>query len=196
MADDRSFFNASYSGTPPWDIGRPQPAFVELAEAGQIRGSVLDVGCGTGENAMYLAGLGHEVVGLDAAPAAIAKARAKAAERGSTAGFIVGDALALDRLGRRFDTVIDCGLFHTFADEERSRFARSLHDVLEPGGTYFLQCFSERQPGTFGPRRVTQAEIRETFADGWEVEEIREASFEINFRPGEAQGWLATIRRT
>jgi len=187
-------FNPAYAGTPPWDIGRPQKEIMRLAEAGEIQGSVLDVGCGTGENALYLAGLGYEVWGIDGAAAAIEKAQAKAAQRGLKANFLVADALDLQRLGRTFDTVIDTGLFHVFSDEERPLFAGSLATVLRPGGTYYMLCFSEREPGSWGPRRVTQAEVRATFSQGWRINAIREAAFEVN-QPGEARAWLSSITR-
>ncbi len=190
-----SWFEGAYAGTPPWDIGRPQEAMVRLAEHGEIRGHVLDVGCGTGENALYLASLGLQVLGVDAAPTAIERARAKAEKRGSSAEFLVGDVLELPDLGRTFDTAIDSGLFHTLGDEERPRFAASLHAVLTPGGRYFLLCWSERVPGILGPRRVTQAEVRDTFTDGWTVDSIEESAFESNLELGRIHAWLARISR-
>ncbi len=187
------FFNAAYNGTPPWDIGRPQGEFVRLAEAGEIVGSVLDVGCGTGENSIYLADRGHDVVGVDGAPLAIEKAKAKAEERGVDVMFLVEDALELRSLQRRFDTAIDCGLFHTFDDRERAAFTRSLGSVLRPGGRYFMLCFSDREPRGFGPRRVSQREIRRTFERGWRVDWIREARFETSEGAAGARAWLSRI---
>ncbi|OGS50205.1 MAG: SAM-dependent methyltransferase [Euryarchaeota archaeon RBG_16_68_12] len=188
-------FNAAYAGTPPWEIGRPQGEFVRLAKAGEIKGSVLDVGCGTGENALFLADLGHEVLGIDGAPLAIEKAEAKAEARGVEASFLVEDALDLRRLQRRFDTVIDCGLFHTLDDGERPVYSRSLASVLGPGGRYFMLCFNEKEPGREGPRRVTQTEIRASFRKGWRVEWIREAFFETSAGTPGARGWLSRIAR-
>lgn len=188
-----SFFDEAYRGVPPWDIGRPQPAILELAETGQIQGRVLDVGCGTGDNALYLSGRGHEVTGIDGAPRAIEKAKQKARQRGLSATFLVADALDLAQLGRTFDTAIDSGLFHVFSDPDRLRFAESLASIVRPDGRYFLMCFSEHQPGVWGPRRVTQAEIRETFRRGWRVDSIQAAHFDIN--QGTASAWLATITR-
>lgn len=185
-------FESAYQETPPWDIGRPQPAIVRLADTGQISGSVLDVGCGTGENALYLAKRGVATIGIDGAPTAIRKARAKAKARQLEVRFEIADALDL-RLPEQFDTVIDSGLFHVFSDEERIRFRQSLGRVVRPGGTYFLMCFSERQPGDWGPRRVTQAEIRSVFRDGWRVNQIEPSAFDTNF--GEAAAWLASISR-
>ncbi len=189
------FFNSMYEGVPPWDIGRPQQEFIRLEEAGEIRGSVLDVGCGTGENALYLAGLGHAVWGIDSAPVAIEKAKAKARKRGLKAIFLFFDALKLQYLGRTFDTVIDSGLFHVFSDEERPVFVNSLASVLRPGGIYYMLCFSEHETGSWGPRRVTQAEIRETFQKGWKINYIREAMFESNVHDGGARAWLSSITR-
>jgi SAM-dependent methyltransferase len=188
-------FNQSYSGTPPWDIDGPQPAFVRLAQSGNIIGTVLDVGCGTGENALYLAGLGHEVWGIDSARAAIEKARTKSLQRGIGVNFRLVDALALPCLGMTFDSVIDSGLFHVLTDQERGEFVKSLSGVLMPGGRYFLLCFSERETRE-GPRRVTQAEIRDTFRDGWIVNDIREVRFETLIHDGGAWAWLASITRT
>lgn len=199
---ERQTFEEMYQGQAPWDIGKPQPVFVELEESGAIRGVVLDVGCGTGEHVLYLASRGHECWGVDFVPVAVERAKAKAAQRGVQAHFRVADALDLNKLGRQFDTAIDSGLFHVFDDEQRPRFVKSLAAALKPGGTYYMACFSESEPGTEGPRRVTQKEIREAFRDGWEVRSIRETRFAVvtapsgpQFSPGGPHGWLATIVR-
>ncbi len=189
-------FDAAYAGTPPWDIGRPQAAFLALAEAGAVRGRVLDVGCGTGEHTLMAAGLGLEATGIDLAAAAIKIAEAKARVRGLRARFLVGDALQLAALDERFDTVLDCGLFHLFDDDQRPVFADNLRVVVRPGGRYFMLCFSDRQAGQFGPRRVTQNEIRASFHDGWRVDSIEPSRIEVTFDPDGVLGWLASLTRT
>ena len=174
---DRSTFESAYAGQPPWDIGRPQKALIDVAD--QITGSVLDAGCGTGENALFFAGKGHKVTGIDFLAEPITRAKQKAAERGLTATFLVMDALALKELPEVFDTVIDSGLFHVFSDDDRRRYVDGLATVLKPGGKLFLLCFSDEEPGTQGPRRVSEKEIRDAFAEGWKVESIVPSRFEV-----------------
>lgn len=189
-------FEAMYGGAPPpWDIGRPQPPFLALLEEGSIRGRVLDVGCGTGEHVLMCAAHGLEATGIDSAPTAIAAAQAKGKERGLRARFLLGNALHLGRLGAQFDTVLDSGLFHVFDDDSRKAFVDSLRAATAPGSRYFMMCFSDRQPGDFGPRRVTQAEIRAGFAEGWRIDAIEPARFEIRFDPSFAEAWLARMTR-
>ena len=189
-------FDASYAATPPWDIGRPQPAFLELAEDGVLRGRVLDVGCGTGEHALMAARLGHEATGIDLAQTAIAIAQGKARDRGLTARFRVWDALQLSDLNEQFDTVLDCGLFHVFEDDERVQYVNSLRAVLPPGGRIYILCFSDRQPGDWGPRRVTQDEIKASFRGGWQVDSIEASKIDINIDPNGAIAWRASISRS
>ena len=192
-------WDSSYatSTSPPWDIGRPQPVFVRLADAGLLSGRLLDAGCGTGEQTLLAASKGANALGIDISPRAIQHARDKAAERGIAAHFEVADALNLWQFGLTFDTVIDSGVFHVFDDQDRARYVTSLASVLRPGGRCYLACFSDRQPGEWGPRRVSQDELRAAFSDGWSVISIEADTFEIN--PGlpspTVQAWLAVIQR-
>jgi SAM-dependent methyltransferase len=188
-------FEGMYAATPPWDIGRPQPALAELAERGEVRGRVLDAGCGTGEHALMAARLGLVATGIDPAPTAIAIAERKARDRGLAVRFLVGSALELGSLREQFDTVIDSGLFHVFDDADRRRYVENLKAVLTPGGRYLLLCFSDRQPGSVGPRRVTEADIRGSFAQGFYVDTIEPATFELTVDPRGAQAWRAVITR-
>ncbi len=189
-------WDATYrDGRPPWEIDRPQPAVERLLDENAFHGDVLDAGCGTGENTMLLASRGLHVLGVDWAAAAVEMARAKAAERSLEVEFEVGDALGLGALGRTFDTILDSALFHTFTDEARARYVPSLASVTRPGSMLFLLCFSELEPWGGGPRRVTQAEIRDAFAAGWDVRSIVPERYEMRISPGYALAWLATIER-
>ncbi|WP_314621247.1 class I SAM-dependent methyltransferase [Streptomyces stackebrandtii] len=198
-------YDAHYAGTPLWDLGRPQRAMRELAEAGAFRGRVLEIGCGTGEVALLAAALGLPTVGIDSAPTAIETARRKAREQGLDVRFQVGDALELGDLGEKFDTVLDCALFHAFNETERVRYADSLATVMQADARLFVLCISDRHHPGSGPRResqggirarrVSQDEIRATFADGWRVDSIEPAVLENTRDVDGAPGWLAAITR-
>ena len=147
-----------------------------------LTGQVLDAGCGTGEQTLLAASSGAEALGVDVSPLAVEQARAKAAARGISARFEVADALSLEDLGLDFDTIIDSGLFHVFDDESRVRYIASLASVLRPGGRLYLMCFSDRQPGAFGPRRVGRDELRAAFGDGWTIIAIQADTFDDQSR--------------
>ncbi len=193
---DFGSFDDAYLGTPPWEIGRAQPALAALFDTGEVTGRVLDVGCGTAELALLAASRGLDATGVNSSPRAIAIARARAAERGLTVRLEVGDALDLSFLGGTFDTALDSGVFHVFSNEDRARYVESIHSVLEPGGRYHLLVFSDAQPGDWGPRRVRRDELESAFAHGWELRSVEPAPLEVNLEFGPVQGWRATaIRR-
>ena len=190
-------WDASYrDGPAPWDVGQPQPAVVGLASEGGLAGAVLDAGCGTGENALHVASLGLQVLGVDVAETAVAIAREKAGDRGIDAEFVVADVLRLGRLGRMFETVLDCGLFHSFDGDERRGYVASLASVTEPGATLYVLCFSDVGPDT-GPHPVSQEELRAAFnrSNGWKVTAIEPSRVETRYRDAGAPAWLATITR-
>lgn len=190
-------WDASYSDGPaPWDIGRPQPTIVRLASEGRLVGPVLDVGCGTGENTLHVASLGLQVLGVDVAETALAFAQAKADERGIGVEFAAADALQLERLGRKFETVIDCGLFHTFDRDERQEYVASLASVTEHDATVYLLCFSD-DGRDIGPHPINQEDLREAFnaGSGWKIVTIEADVLQTRFHAHGASSWLATIKR-
>jgi cyclopropane fatty-acyl-phospholipid synthase-like methyltransferase len=200
MIPDRSTFEAIYAGQAPWDIGKPQKPFIDVAD--RITGSVLDAGCGTGDTAIFLAERGRTVTGIDFLDIPIQRAKQKATERGVPATFLVKDAMTLMDWSERFDAVIDSGLFHVFNDEDRRRYVEGLATVLKPGGRLFLMCFSDEEPGEQGPRRVSQNELHAAFAEGWSIESIEAVQIEVRpdmkdmtFSEGEPKAWLAVVRR-
>ncbi len=199
LPDQERFANA-YGGEAPWDIGRPQAPLVEVAD--QVVGPLLDSGCGTGDALLFFAARGLQVTGIDFLAEAIRRAMTKAAERGLAAEFRVQDALTLAEGHERFKSVIDSGLFHVFSDVDRRRYVQGLAHVLEPGGRLFLMCFSDSEPGTQGPRRVSKQEIVDAFAAGWEIETLRPERFALNpnftgvaFSEGGPKSWFAIVRR-
>jgi cyclopropane fatty-acyl-phospholipid synthase-like methyltransferase len=185
-----------YASPPPWDIGRPQPAFLVLAEAGAVRGRVLDAGCGTGEHALLAAGLGLDATGVDLAANALRTAEDKARERGLKARFLRHDARRLADLGEQFDTVLDCGLFHIFGGEDRAAYVDSLRSAVRPGGRYFMLGFSDRQPGEWGRvHKLTRDEIEAAFAPGWQVDSIEPTTIDISTDPAGVRAWLVALTR-
>jgi SAM-dependent methyltransferase len=191
-------WDASYLGGPaPWDVGRPQPAIQRLAGEGAFAGAVLDAGCGTGENALHVASLGLHVVGVDVAETALSIARETAAGRGIDAEFMIADALHLDRLDRVFETVLDCGLFHTFDSDERRDYVAGLASVTSRGGDLYVLCFSDVGPGTSGPHPISQEELREAFtrSGGWSVAYVSPDRIQTRFDAQGAPAWLAKIQR-
>lgn len=192
-------WDASYRNDDPapWDITRPQPAVVRLASRGAFAGAVLDAGCGTGENALHVASLGLSVLGVDVAETALAIAREKAKDRGIDAEFALADAFQLARLGRSFETVMDCGLFHTFDADERPRYVASLSSVTEHGGTLYVLCFSDAAPDTV-PHPISQNDLRAAFnpSTGWQIAAIEADRVHTTFHGNDgAPAWLATIKR-
>jgi SAM-dependent methyltransferase len=174
---------------------------VRLASEGGFAGAVLDAGCGTGENALHVARLGLPVLGVDVAETALAIAREKAAKHRIAnprikVEFTVADAFQLERLGRMFETVLDCGLFHTFDGDERPRYAASLASVTEHNGTLYVLCFSNDGPDT-GPHPVTQEELKAAFNrdSGWNVAAIEPDRIQTRYHDNGAPAWLATIKR-
>lgn len=189
-------FEEAYEGVPPWDLGRPQPTIIEIEKDGKIKGRVIDIGCGTGENALYLAEKGYSVWGIDRVDAAIEEARKKMKERGLSAVFLTGDALELANLGECFETVVDFGLFHTLSDEDRLRMESTLSRVMNSGGLYHMVCFSEYVPGERGPGRVTREEIRAVFQKGWEIQSQDLVRHETSYEPGWAPAWHSVIKKS
>jgi SAM-dependent methyltransferase len=190
-------WDASYlDGPAPWDTAQPQPAILRLAGEDAFAGAVLDAGCGTGENALYVASLGLHVLGVDVAETAVSVARKKAAGRGLDADFVVADALHLDRLGQMFETVLDCGLFHTFDSDERRDYVASLASVTSRGGNLYVLCFSDVGPDA-GPHPISESELRAAFkrSSGWSVASISPDRIQTRFDAQGAPAWLAKIER-
>jgi SAM-dependent methyltransferase len=177
------FFDAAYGARAPWDVGAPQPDLIALVDEYPPTGPVLEVGCGTGDLALAIAGRGLIVLGVDRAEAAIAQARAKAAaagpEIGRLAEFRVGDALHPSQFQGPFGSVVDSGFFHLWGPAERESFVDDLASALANGGRYYLLGFGFDSPYPNAPKRVRESEVRERFAleRGWRILALRSARF-------------------
>jgi cyclopropane fatty-acyl-phospholipid synthase-like methyltransferase len=187
-------FTKHYEGTPIWDIGRPQPPFVEIAD--QVNGSILDIGCGTGTVALFFAAKGNNVTAIDFVDQAIDKAKKKAAQQNLSVDFQVKDVFTLTDWNKKFANVIDSGLFHVFADDEvrREQYLKVLEHVLESGGRLYLLV-------TIHLTQMTLDVLKNIFSDGWEIESLREFIAEVpeNITKEHPEtswnSWFAVIRR-
>lgn len=186
---DPGFFDSVYQRTPPWDVGRAQPALAALLDEHPPAGPVLDVGCGSGDLAIELARRGLNVVGVDVVETAIAQARQKAdalpPDVARRLEFRVADALRPTLLHRRFGAVVDSGFFHLWDQPTRDAFANELAAALQAGGRLYLLEFATEFPVPNTPLRVTDDELRARFtaAKGWRVLALRPATFESRIAP-------------
>jgi SAM-dependent methyltransferase len=199
------FDDAYKTRTAPWVIGEPQPAIVELEQAGWIHSKVLDVGCGTGEHTILLTRSGYDVLGIDFAPHAVEQARVNAAEKRVDARFEVADAMNLGS-DPGYQTIVDSALFHVFDDADRARYVSSLHAAVLPGGLVHVLALSDAGRG-FGPQ-VSETDIREAFGDGWVLEALDATTYRGVVQEAQADAiglpvgtrvdesaWLARARR-
>lgn len=185
-----------YASPPPWDIGRPQPAFAQLAEAGAIGGRVLDVGCGTGEHTLMAAALGLDATGIDLAAGALEAAREKARRRSLTARFLRHDLRRLPELGETFDTVLDSLVFHALTEADRAAYVAGLRTVVPPTGRAFLLCYGDRRPGEGGaPHGLGRDRIRASFTSGWRIDSLESAvcASTSPLYPGGIAAWLVAL---
>ncbi len=185
-------------GKPPWSIDQAQPDLIAAVEKGEVCGpTVLDIGCGAGDNAIYLAGRGFDVTGVDVSAKAISIAKQKAREAAVDVTFITLDALKIGSLAKKFDTVIDFGLFHNLGYDDRRRYVRALSEVCVSKGQFLMACFSD-QAGEYAvyprfyPRPMSQDEIRASFSEGWKIEWIRLGGAQSNISENYSS-WLTSI---
>jgi SAM-dependent methyltransferase len=175
----------------PWRLDGPQPLVVELADAGEFTGPVLESGCGLGDNALFLAERGYEITAFDAAPTAIEQDKAKAAERGLKVGFTVADATKLDGIESGFNSALDSAMMHCLTDEQRRDYLAALHAVCNPGAVLHILCFPELVEALFPmPGHTDEASLRRDLGQHWRVDRMRMRGYATSFTP---EQWAAAM---
>ena len=189
-------WNERYAtGDLPWDTGIPDRNLVEGIRAGLVKpGRTLEIGCGTGTNARFLAEQGFDVLGVDVSPLAIEKARAK--PKLERCRFEVLDFLAAKPAGSPFDFIFDRGCWHVFDEvDERARFAARVAELLGPAGHWLsLIGSTEGAPRDIGPPRRSARDIMAAIEPVLEIVELRSIVFDIE-REDHPRAWLCLSRR-
>lgn len=194
----------------PWDIGEPQPTVVQYAEAGLFDGHILDVGCGTGEHALYLAAMGKQVAGVDMSPTAIEMAKQKAQERGLEVSFEVRDVLHWNDERDLFDVVLDCAVLHLFEGPQRAAYVQALHRVCRKGANLFMMGFPPppyavaravlaKSGARIALSEMMKSRLQSALAGRFELQSVNETTMKV-YRPGTSgashlEAWVATATR-
>jgi SAM-dependent methyltransferase len=185
--------------TPPWDNNAPSESVIAWQSGGLIHGDVLDIGCGLGDNAVYLAKNGHTVTGLDISPTALKTAKQRAKDAGVDVKFAVADSTKLDGYTDAFDTVIDSGLFHSLDDDGRRSYTAAVHRATRPGATLLLSCFSDANPVGKEPRpAVSEETLRDVLGGaGWDIASLEPATLrgELDGAQVEMAFWYLRAQR-
>lgn len=194
-----NFWEIAYKGAPPWDIEAPQPRIIKLAKNNEIpKNRILDVGCGLGDNSIFLAKKGFSVTCMDIVHRAIDKGKMRANKQKVKIDFLVGDVLKLDQYFDQnyFNAIIDSGLFHILSDNQRPIFAKQIKSVLAVGGKYFMLCFSDKEKGKIGPRSISKKEIKETFSTMLRIDYIKDAFFATKWNKEEgAKAYISSMTK-
>ena len=208
MSEGPTDWNERYAQrTTPWDTGRPSGELQRILREREIpRGRALELGCGTGTNAVFLAQQGFEVTAVDISSLAIEQARIKAAEAGVDVALLAADLVELPDLGPPFPLVFDRGVYHTVRRDNLAGFLDTLSRVTTqsaagtPGGTYLTLAgnANEFREGELGPPRVSAEEICRELGELMELVQLREIRFDetlIDDKLERALAWSALFRR-
>jgi methyl halide transferase len=185
----------------PWDSGQPSAELQRVLEEHHIRpADALELGCGTGTNAVFLAQRGFRVTALDISPLAIEKATTKAQSAGVSVHFMTADLLSPPDLGRRFSFIFDRGVYHCVREEGLDKFLQTLATFTSPGSLYLVLAGNANDPAPpdKGPPRVRADQLCAELGGLFDLVQLREFHFDgvvIEGEPVKPLGWSALLRR-
>ena len=183
-------------GIPPWESGAPSGELVRVLDEGVVRpGSALEVGCGTGADAVYLSRRGFEVTAVDSAPTAVDRARTRAELEGVTVRLVLDDVFHFAHTSETFDFVYDAGFYHFLRRVDLERFLDMLWRVTRPGSLYLALAGSTEESAPSGPPRVSEEEIRSELGRLFEFVHLRPFRFESPKRREGYLGWSCLLKR-
>lgn len=196
MSEVRDWDEVYRQGQTPWDSGRNCSELVRVLEEEIVApGHALDLGCGTGTNAIFLARMGFDVTGVDISQVAIDRAKEKAEAAGLSVLFMLANLPNVFLPGKIYDFVFDRGCFHAIKNEDRPKYVEMLEKITREGSIYLMLCGNAKEPRTPGPPTLTEDEIRETFSGLFDFIWIRDFRFDTNDLMPAPLGYSCLMRR-
>ena len=192
-------WDSAYHGDrrPGWDIGRPSSELQKAVESGAVKpGKAVVLGCGTGTNAIYLAGKGFDVTGIDIAPTALARAKAKADKAGVKVRWMVADVLNLPENLGPVDFIFDRGCYHGVRRSNAAGYVETVRRLSQPGTQLLILAGNANEERQYGPPRVREEELRGDFSASFDFQWLRETRFDsTDPNATGAMAWSAMLRR-
>ena len=183
-------------GTPPWETGKPAGELVRMVDERLLKPArTLELGCGTGANAVYLARRGFEVTAVDSSPTAVERARTRAEQTGALLRIVLADVFEFGETCGPFDLVFDAGFYHSIRNENLTRFLDLLWRVTQPGSLYFTLAGAPEDEVEGGPPQVTEDELRSELGRLFECVQVRPFRFESSHHKEGYPGWSCLMRR-
>jgi SAM-dependent methyltransferase len=198
MSDVAHWEEMYHAGTPPWDTGRPSSELIRVVGAAKIRPCrAIELGCGTGTNAVWLAHQGFDVTGVDLVPLAIEQAKKRAAAAGVGVRFVAADLLNLPDLGEPFDFLFDRGCYHVVRREAAEGYVRTVDRLLRPGAIGLVLAGNAKEPHDPGPPVVDEQQLRSELGSRFEIVALTEFRFDadigdVEFKP---LAWSCLLRK-
>jgi len=183
-------------GTPPWESGVPSGELIRVLDEGVIPpGTALELGCGTGADAICLARRGFEVTAVDSSATALERARVRGRREDVLVHFVLDDVFEFARTAGQFDLVYDAGFYHYMRRVELDRLLDLLWRATHPGSYYLALVGSSRERAAGGPPRVSKRQIRDELGRLFDFVHLRPFRFESPRRQNGYLGWSCLLRR-